>query len=402
MKVKKIGILREAKFPPDARIPLTPAQIQQLKNSNPNIDIVVQPSKGRCFADYEFEEAGITLQEDLRDCEIIMGVKEVPYDLLIPDKTYLFFSHTIKKQPQNRKLLQTLVKKNIRMIDYECLKDENGIRVIAFGRWAGIIGAHNALWTLGQRIDEGHLKRAKDCRDYHELKFQYRGLKIPNVKIIVTGTGRVGKGAAEFLDDIKLKRVTKDEFLNYEFNEAVYCILDSDDLYDRISDGGFDRDEFHHHPELYKCSFNYYMNKCDVLINCIFWSPTAPQLFSKEDMRNPNWRIKVIADVSCDVNGGVPATIRSTTINEPVYGYDVNTELEIAPYIPESIDIMAIDNLPNELPRSASEEFGSLLIKSVWAELFVENSRMINEASITVNGNLGSEFEYLRDYLEAN
>lgn len=202
------------------------------------------------------------------------------------------------------------------------------------------------------------------------------------------------------MDDIKLKRVTKDEFLNYEFNEAVYCVLDSDDLYDRKSDGGFNKDEFHHHPELYKCTFNYFMNKCDVLINCIFWSPAAPQLFSKEDMRNPNWRIKVIADVSCDVNGGVPATIRSTTINEPVYGYDVNTELEIAPYIPESIDIMAIDNLPNELPRSASEEFGSLLIKSVWDEFFKENSSMINDASITVNGNLGSEFEYLRDYLE--
>ena len=400
MKVKKIGILREAKFPPDARIPIIPSQIQQLKSGFPEIDIVVQPSKGRCFADYEFEDAGITLQEDLRDCDIIMGVKEVPYDLLIPDKTYLFFSHTIKKQPQNRKLLQQLVKKNIRMIDYECLKDEHGIRVIAFGRWAGIIGAHNALWTLGQRIDEEHLKRAKDCRDYHELKFQYKGLKIPNVKIIVTGTGRVGKGAVEFLDDIKLKRVTKDEFLNYEFNEAVYCVLDSDDLYDRKSDGEFNKNEFHHHPELYKCTFNYFMNKCDVLINCIFWSPAAPQLFSKEDMRNPNWRIKVIADVSCDVNGGVPATIRSTTINEPVYGYDVNTELEIAPYIPESIDIMAIDNLPNELPRSASEEFGSLLIKSVWDELFKENSRMINDASITVNGNLGSEFEYLRDYLE--
>jgi len=400
MKIKKIGILREAKFPPDARVPLIPTQIQQIKQNYPSVEIVVQPSKGRCFANYEFEELGITLQEDLRDCDMLMGVKEVPYDLLIPNKIYSFFSHTIKKQPQNRKLLQNLVKKYIQMIDYECLKDEQGIRVIAFGRWAGIIGAHNGIWTLGQRLDEGHLRRAKDCRDYYELKYQYRGLQIPSIKIIVTGTGRVGKGAVEFLNDIKIKQVTKDEFLHNNFNEAVFCVLDSDDLYDRISDAGFERTEFHLHPELYKCTFNNYMNKCDLLINCIFWSPQAPQLFTKNDMRNPNWRIKVIADVSCDVNGGVPATIRSTTINEPVYGYDVNSEMEIAPYIPESIDIMAIDNLPNELPRSASEEFGMLLIKSVWDELFKDNSQMINEASITINGNLGSAFEYLSDYLE--
>lgn len=400
MKINKIGILREAKFPPDARVPLIPEQIKQLQEKYPDVKIVVQPSNGRCFADYEFEDLGIPLQENLSDCDVILGVKEVPYDLLISNKAYLFFSHTIKKQQQNRKLLQTLVKKNIQMIDYECLKDENDNRVIAFGRWAGIVGAHNAIWTLGQRLGEAHLKRAKDCRDYHALKLQYKGLQIPPVKIIVTGTGRVGKGAVEFLRDVKIKQITKDEFLNYTYNEAVFCVLDSDDLYDRISDGGFDRKEFHHHPELYTCAFMKYAGKCDVLINCIFWNPTAPLLFTKDDMREKSWRTKVIADVSCDVNGAVPATIRSTTINEPVFGYDVNSEMEIAPYIPESIDIMAIDNLPNELPRSASEEFGNFLIKSVWEELFKENSKMIIDASITVNGDLGEKYAYLRDYLE--
>ncbi len=400
MYSKKIGILREAKFPPDARVPLVPAQIEQLKKQYPEIEILVQPGKGRCYANYEFEERGIKLQEDLSMCDILLGVKEVPYDLLINNKTYLFFSHTIKKQAQNKKLLQMLLQKNITMVDYECLKNDKGDRVIAFGRWAGIIGAHNGLWTLGQRLDEEHLKRAKECRDYYELKYQYKGLTMPKVKIIVTGTGRVGKGAVEFFREIKIKEISKDEFMNYEFNEAVFCILDSDDLYDRKSDGGFDRSEFHHNPELYKCNFTRYMNKCDVLINCIFWNPKAPQLFSKEDMRNPNWRIKVIADVSCDINGGVPATIRSTTINEPVFGYDVNTESEIAPYIPESIDIMAIDNLPNELPRSASEEFGNLLINSVWEELFKEESPMINGATICKNGKLNEPFLYLSDYAE--
>lgn len=398
MQKKKIGIIREAKFPPDARVPLTPLQIKSLKETFPNIDIVVQPSNRRCFANYEFEDAGVMLEEDVSDCDMLLGVKEVPYDLLIPEKQYLFFSHTIKKQAHNVKLMKELLRKKITMTDYECLKDENGVRVIAFGRWAGIIGAHNGIWTIGQRIGESHLKRAKDCKDYHELKSQYRGLQIPAIKIIVTGKGRVAKGAVEFLDEIKIKRVQKEDFLHEQFQEAVYCILDTDDLYDRKSDNGYNRKEFHTNPQLYKSMFMPYTEVCDLLINCIFWNPQAPQLFTKEEMRNKNFKIKTIADVSCDVNGGIPSTIRATTINEPVYGYDVNTESEIAPYIPEAIDMMTIDNLPNELPRSASEEFGRLLIQSVWQELFKENSRMIDDATITKDGKLNEAFLYLSDY----
>lgn len=399
MPTIKVGIVREAKFPPDARVPLTPLQIRHLKEKYPHIDIVVQPSLGRCYADYEYEEAGAVMQEDLHDRDVLFGVKEVPYDLLIPNKTYLFFSHTIKKQPHNKKLLQNLLQKQIRMIDYECLKDADGIRVIAFGRWAGIIGAHNAIWTLGMRLGETHLRRARDCRDYHELKFQYKGLTIPTVKMIVTGTGRVGKGAVEFMREIGIREVDKNSFLRDTFQEAVFCVLDSEDLYVRKDNGTYDRDDYHAHPDLYKSVFQPYVSHCDVLINCIFWHPTAPRLFEKPEMDAANWRIRVIADVSCDVHGGIPATIRSTTINEPVFGYDVHTDSEIAPYIPESIDIMAIDNLPNELPRSASEEFGNQLIAHVWDELFAEQSRMIHEATICKAGALNAPFAYLQDYV---
>lgn len=399
MQKIKVGIIRESKFPPDARVPLIPAQLQQLQQTFPDIDFAVQPSLGRCFADEEFSDAGIRLQENMSDRDILLGVKEVPYDLLIPGKTYLFFSHTIKKQPHNRKLLRALLSKNIRMIDYECLKDEKGIRVIAFGRWAGIIGAHNALWTLGMRLGEHHLKRARDCRDYHELRAQYKGLTIPSIKIIVTGTGRVGKGAIEFLRELGIHEVDKEAFVKQSFNEAVFCVLDSEDLYVRKDNGTYERQDYHQHPEAYKSVFLPFAAHCDVLINCIFWSPAAPQLFAKQDMDSSDWKIRVIADVSCDVNGGVPATIRSTTINEPVFGYDVRTDSEIAPYIPESIDIMAIDNLPNELPRSASEEFGNLLIHSVWTELLSTHSRMIDEATICKDGELNSHFEYLKDYV---
>lgn len=396
--MKKIGIVRESKFPPDARVPLTPAQIKILNEKYSNAEIVVQPSIGRSFADYEFETQQIKMVDDLKDRDIILGVKEVPYDLLLEGKTYLFFSHTIKKQPHNKKLLQTLLRKKITMIDYECLRNDKGERVIAFGRWAGIIGAHNGIWTYGQRIGEKHLKRAKDCRDYLELIHQYKGLKIPNIKIVVTGTGRVAKGAVEFLRKIKVREVEKETFLNDNFNEAVFCVLESNDLYDRKTDGGFDRNEFHSTPELYSSVFKKYAGVCDLLINCIFWNPKAPPLFIKDDMDDKNWNTKVIADVSCDIDGGVPATIRSTTINEPVFGYDVRTDSEIAPYIPESIDIMAIDNLPNELPRSASEEFGNLLINFVWDELLNPQSKMIYDATICKDGKLNEPFLYLEEY----
>ena len=400
MQIKKIGIIRESKFPPDSRVALIPSQVLRLKETHPQIEIVVQPSLHRCYPDIEFAELGIPIRENINDCDVLVGVKEVPYDLLIPGKVYMFFSHTIKKQPHNKKLIKALLQKNITMIDYECLRNSNGDRVIAFGRWAGIIGTHNAFWTWGQRIGEQHLKRAKDCKDYYELKKQYRGLAMPAIKIIVTGTGRVAKGSLEFLNELKVRQVSKEEFLNQEFNETVFVNLDSNDIYDRISDGGFDRDEFHHHPELYKSAFMPYAKKGDLLINCIFWSPKAPQLFIKNEMDDPQFRIKVIADVSCDVNGGVPATIRSTTINEPVFGYDIRTDSEIAPYIPESIDIMSIDNLPNELPRNASEEFGSLLTKFVFDELLKEHSDMIFNATICKDGKLNEPFLYLTDYAE--
>ena len=394
----RIGIIREAKFPPDARVILTPAQAEMIMKKNPSVEIVVQPSHGRCYHDDEFAARGIEVREDLHDRDILIGVKEVPYDLLIPEKTYMFFSHTIKKQPHNKKLMRALLEKKITMIDYECLKNEKGDRVIAFGRWAGIIGTYNGIWTWGERSALFHLKRAKDCVDFAEVEREYKNIHLPPIKIILTGTGRVAKGALELLRTLKIKEVSKEDFLSQNFQEAVFTSLDSADLYERIEGRGFDRTEFHSYPERYKSNFAPYSEVTDLLVNCIFWNPKAPRLFEKDDMRKSNFHIRVIADVACDVNGGIPATIRSTTINEPVFGYDATTESEIAPFIPESIDIMAIDNLPNELPRDASEEFGNRFLESVWDELLSENSRMIDGATICRNGKLNTPYNYLQDY----
>ncbi|MEM8528259.1 MAG: alanine dehydrogenase, partial [Bacteroidota bacterium] len=192
----KIGIIREGKIPPDARVPLTPKQCRKIEANFP-VDISVEPSENRVFKDEEYVKQEVTLSKDMENCEVLMGVKEVPIDNLIPNKTYFFFSHTIKEQVYNRELLQAILAKNIRLIDYEVLTDEKSRRLIAFGRFAGMVGAHNGLWTYGKRTGIFELKRMKDYKDYAEAKAFYKAVQFPPIKIVLTGTGRVGKGAAE-------------------------------------------------------------------------------------------------------------------------------------------------------------------------------------------------------------
>lgn len=396
----KLGIIREGKFPPDSRVVITPEQCKIIQQQFPEIQISVQSSHGRCYSDEEYAAAGFPVKEKISDCDILLGVKEVPVDLLIPGKKYMFFSHVIKKQPHNKPLIRALLQKKITMIDYEVLLDENDNRVIAFGRWAGIVGAYNAFYTWGRRIGDFLLKRAKDHKDFKALKQSYKKIILPPIKIALTGTGRVAKGCMEVLHGLKIQQVSNPDFLTKNYNTTVFTVLDTDALYDRISDGGYERKEFHTKPEIYKSTFIPYAKKSDILINAIYWNPKAQALFEKQDMHDPEFRIKVIADISCDVNGGVPATLRNTTINDPVFGYNIYTDQATAPFEDDTIDIMAIDNLPNELPRDASEEFGNLLINNVLAELLADTSKMIDRATICSNGKLNTPFLYLKDYAE--
>lgn len=396
----KLGLIREGKFPPDSRVAITPAQCKIIQQRFPGIEIIAQHSHGRCYTDAEFEAAGIPVREQIDDCDILIGVKEVPVELLIPGKTYLFFAHVIKKQAHNKPLIRALLQKKIRLIDYECLRDDAGNRVIAFGRWAGIVGAFNAFYTWGKRTGDFNLKRAKDHKDYKALKQSFNKIVLPPIKIVLTGTGRVAQGSMEVLNALKIARVSNADFLTAKYPHPVYTVLDTNALYDRVSDGGYDRKEFHADPTLYKSTFLPYAKQCDMLINAIYWNPKAPRLFEKSEMHHPDFNIQVIADISCDVNGGVPATIRNTTINEPVFGYNMHSDQATAPFENDTIDIMAIDNLPNELPRDASEEFGNLLIDNVIAELLNPDSRMIYEATICADGKLNTPYLYLADYAE--
>ncbi|MDJ0600035.1 MAG: NAD(P)-dependent oxidoreductase [Crocosphaera sp.] len=398
----KVGIIREEKNPPDSRVPLTPEQCQYLMHINQDLDIVIHKSEKRCFFDQEYRERGICVVEDVSDCDILLGVKEVPIKVLLPNKTYLFFSHTHKKQPYNRKLLQTILQKKIRLIDYECLCDQEGKRVIAFGHWAGVVGAHNAILAWGKRYQSFALKPMHQCHDFAEAETYYKNLQLPNFKIVITGDGRVSNGAATVLDLMNIKQVSPQDFLNQQFAYPVYTKLSVQDMYYKKGENIFDESHYYEHPEEYDSIFQPYPKVSDIMINGIYWEKGVPVFFTKEDIKKDDFNIKVIADITCDIapDASIPCTIRPSTIADPIYGYDPYLETEIKAFQPQGIDIMAVDNLPNELPRDASEDFGNQLINQVWDELKKPDSQMIYNATIAMDGQLNKPYEYLQDFVD--
>jgi alanine dehydrogenase len=401
MSIMKLGIIREGKIPIDSRVPLTPKQCRYLSDNYPDWQIFVQPSQERCFTNEEYQSQGIPLTENLAQCDLLLGVKEVPISMLLPHKTYLFFSHTIKKQPYNRELLRAILQQKIRLVDYECLHDECGQRVIAFGRWAGIVGAHNAILAWGRRSGEFNLKPMYQCHDWAEAQTHYENLPISQLKMVVTGEGRVANGATEVLDLMEIKRISAPEFLEKNLSEPVYTQLTIKDMYRQEGEIIFDADHYYQHPEQYVSIFAPYTHTANIMLNGIYWDRRIPVFFTKEDMKRKDFTIQVIADVTCDIapNSSIPSTLRASSIAEPIYGYDPFLEKETKPFQKHCIDVMAVDNLPNELPRDASEDFGNQLIARVWGELNQIDSRMLSEATITLDGNLSKPYEYLRDYV---
>jgi saccharopine dehydrogenase (NAD+, L-lysine forming) len=396
----KIGLLREGKNPPDKRVPFTPKQVEEIIQRFPEVSIVCQTSQIRCYRDEEYSAVEVEVREDVSDCDILMGVKEVPIPNLMEGKTYLFFSHTIKKQPYNRKLLQEILAKNIRLIDYETLKDSQGNRLVAFGRYAGIVGAYNALWTFGKRYKAFDIRRAFECFDVNDLKLELRKVKLPPVKIILTGAGRVGRGAMETLDSAGIRKVSPEDFLAGKFSEPVYVQLSSAEYHERKDGGHYNREEFHQHPQRYYSTFSKFANTADILIAGAYWNPAAPVLFTREDMLSRNFRIKIVADITCDIDGSIPSTKKPSTITEPLYDYDPLTDATYPPLNNEHfVTVMGVDNLPCELPRSASEEFGRDLIDKILRPLlFDDKDGIIERATIARNGRLTPLFSYLNDY----
>ncbi len=399
--IMKVGIVREGKIKSDSRVPLTPKQCRYLQELYGDLQIFVQPSQERCFTDEEYQSEGIPITENLAECDLLLGVKEVPISMLLANKTYLFFSHTIKKQPYNRELLRAILQQKIRLVDYECLHDEYGKRVIAFGRWAGIVGAHNAILTWGRRSGEFNLKPMHECHEWAKAQTYYQNLPISNIKLVVTGEGRVANGATEVLDLMKIKRISPQAFLEKNFSEPVYTQLTVKEMYRKQGETSFDATHYYQHPEQYVSLFDPYTHTANIMLNGIYWDQRIPVFFTKEDMKRQDFTIQVIADVTCDIapDSSIPSTLRASSITDPIYGYDPLLEKETKPFQNNCIDVMAVDNLPNELPRDASQDFGNQLISKVWSELNQTDSRMIYEATIALDGDLNKPYEYLRDYI---
>lgn len=400
MNSLKIGLIREGKIPPDKRVAFTPLQVEEIEQRFPHVKVLCEASEIRCFRDEEYKALDIEMTNDIQDCDILMGIKEVPIPSLIGGKTYLFFSHTLKKQPYNRKLLQAALQKKIRLIDYEALKDKQGNRLVAFGRYAGIVGAYNGLWTYGNRYKSFTLRRAFECFDVNDLKLELGKVKLPPIKILLTGAGRVGKGAMETLDSARIRKVNIHDFLYRKFDEPVYIQLSSGDYHTRKEGGHFNREEFHHYPDRYFSHFVDFTKVTDILLAGAFWNPKAPVLFTREDMLSSDFRIRIIADITCDINGSIPSTQRASTIPDPIYDYNPVTNSIHPPFSNDAfVSVMAVDNLPCELPRSSSEEFGRDLIDRILKPLLTEDSEgVIERATITSKGQLTSHFAYLQDY----
>ncbi len=396
-----LGIVRETKDPPDRRVPLTPHQCRLLQEINKGLQILVQPSEIRCYSDEEYRAEGIALQEDLSPCAVLLGVKEVKTGVLIPGRAYLFFSHTAKKQPYNRELLQAVVEKGIRLIDYEYLTDTGNIRVVAFGRWAGVVGAYNGLRAYGIRNGIFELPPAGTLRDLNELKQRLRDIDLGRERIAITGGGRVAGGATEIMDAAGIREVEPGEYLEQDMNEAVYTRLDPWH-YTRRKDGSpFDFGHFVTNPDQYENSFFPYASRTGMFIACHFWDPRSPVLLTREELSGGEVHMDVIADISCDIDGPIASTTRASTIAAPFYGYDPDSGRETRPFREGSITVMAVDNLPGELPRDASADFGEALSEQVIPELLgLRDTGMLERACITENGGLTKAYAYLQAYLE--
>ncbi|WP_435255347.1 NAD(P)-dependent oxidoreductase [Tenacibaculum sp. A30] len=398
----KFGIIKERKNPPDRRVVFSPEKLQEFKKQFPQAEIVVESSDIRVFSDEAYKNAGFEVTNDVSDCDVLLGVKEVPVDELIPNKKYFFFSHTIKRQPYNRKLLKAILEKNIEMFDHETIIEENGARLIGFGRYAGLVGAYNGFRALGLREGLFNLPKVETLPDLDVVKAELDKITLPNIKILLTGTGKVAHGAQEILDHLQIKQVSDALYLTSEFTEPVYCIADVMEYAKRKDGKVGDKFEFYKDPSGYESNFMPYAKQTDFFIAGHFYGDGAPYLFTREDVKHPEFRIKYVADVSCDIDGPVATTLRASTIADPIYGYNPETESEIDFKDEKAITVMAVDNLPCELPKDASEGFGNMFLAHV-IPAFYNNDKdgILARAKMTTNnGKLTERFAYLQNYVD--
>ncbi|WP_010229631.1 NAD(P)-dependent oxidoreductase [Gillisia marina] len=397
----KFALIKERKTPPDRRVVFSPKKLQEIIQKFPEASFKIESSELRIFKDSEYKEAGFEVSQDLSDCDVLLGVKEVPMANLIPNKKYFFFSHTIKKQPYNRELLRAILKNNIELYDHEAIVKENGHRLIGFGRYAGLVGAYNGLRALGIRDSLYELPKVETLPDLKSVLQELDKIKLPNLKIVLTGSGKVAYGAKEILDHLGINRVEVEEYLNTTFDTPVYCMIDVLDYNIHRSGKNTTNKHFYKHPEEYLSNFMGFAKVSDFFIAGHFYGDGAPVFFTHEQANSPEFKINLIADISCDINGPIASTLRPSTIAKPIYGYDPKTGKETDFKQKGAITVMAVDNLPCELPKDASEGFGEMFMKSVIPAFFNgDKDGILERARMTKNGELTERFKYLEDYVK--
>lgn len=397
----RIGIIREGKITADKRVPFTPEQCKLIKARYPQLDLVVQKSRVRAFTDQEYESAGVELVDDLENVDVVFGIKEVNIEDLLADKTYFFFSHTIKKQPYNRKLLQTVLQRNIKLIDYECLTDRSGVRIIGFGRYAGIVGCYNGFLAYGKKSGRFDLKAAHLCENREEMESYLPYINLPQgFKVILTGRGRVSHGAIEVLSKIDISYVSPEDFLAKTFKKAVYTQLNLEDYFRKFDGSDFEASDVYQNPEDFKSNFMPYAKVADMLITGHYWDARGPKFLTDDEVKSKEFKLRTIADISCDILGPFPTTVRASTIEDPIYHINRKTLKEEASN-EDNVTVMAVDNLPCELPKDASNDFGEELLEKVLPNLLrSDNDAIIERAVLTQSGRLMPAFKYLQDYVD--
>ncbi len=396
----KFGIIKERKNPPDRRVVFSPNEIKTIQEQFPVVSFKVEPSDIRIFSDAEYQNLGIEVTDDLSDCEVLFGVKEVPVEALIPNKKYFFFSHTIKKQPYNQKLLQAVLEKNIELYDHETIVDAANKRLIGFGRYAGIVGAYNAIRAFGIKFELFKMPKASALKGRDALVQQVKRQIIPPIKIVVTGTGKVGSGVKEMLLAMKIKEVSVENFLTKNFTQPVFTQIDVLEYNKRMDGQKFDTKDFYKNPSEYESDFERFTKVADIYISGHFHANAAPQILSQKMLQASDCAIKIVADVSCDVNGPIACTLRASTIEDPLYGYLPSENKEVDVFHPAAIVVMAVDNLPCELPKDASEGFGEMFTQHVIPAFFNNDADgILARAKMTENGVLTERFNYLHDYV---
>lgn len=402
MSILTFAIIKERKNPPDRRVVFSPKKLKEASKQFSEAEFIVESSDIRVFNDDSYKAEGFDVKDDVSSADVMIGVKEVPVEALIAGKKYFFFSHTIKEQPYNRKLLNAILDKKIELYDHETIVQSNGARLIGFGRYAGLVGAYNGFRALGLRDGLFDLPKAETLPDLDAMNEQLDKITLPNIKILLTGTGKVALGAKEILDHLGIKEISDALYLTSTFTEPVYCMADVMEYAKRKDGKVGDKWEFYGDPTDYESNFMPYAKVTDFFIAGHFYGNNAPYLFTRQDAKHPDFNINLVADISCDVDGPVASTLRASTIAKPFYGYDPQSESEVAFDAKDAITVMAVDNLPCELPKDASEGFGEMFLEHVIPAFFNDDKDGILErARITdEHGRLTPRFSYLQDYVD--